>query len=491
MIAPPDTLHTKDPSTDITEPTPSSSKDSAVNVSNPTQLSSEEHIVEVNEPTPSSSLNNVAKLVEYSDSSDSELEEPRVKRKKRCQVKKSEWNVEKNRLNREKGNEYFGKRKESGNWIKNICKPKKEIKPRCRCLENSNGVMKCHMITQENRKYLFEQFWAMDWGEKKVFIKCLMKIIPTKRQRDRKDPNKSQRKNTMVYYLKKDDDMVRVCKTLFLNTFSITNFLCWSWKSEDTLVSNTGENISQSVQSVQPQTATTEKQFLDKFLNELPKLPSHYCRQRTSLLYLQPDIISKQQLYKLYKEECHSKHVKPLSIATFSNTLTLNKISLFKPKKDLCETCNGYELGNITEAIYNEQILKKKEARAEKDKDKKNNRFVFTADLQAVLMAPRSNVSSNYYKTKLCVHNWCIYDLKAGDGYCFLWNEAEGGLTSEEFSTILAKFITKEVVPKMDESDREIIFYTDGCTYQNRNTTLSNAMTNIAIYHNVTLIHKY
>ncbi|KAF9810157.1 hypothetical protein SFRURICE_012190 [Spodoptera frugiperda] len=147
MIAPPDTLHTKDPSTDITEPTPSSSKDSAVNVSNPTQLSSEEPIVEVNEPTPSSLLNNVAKLVEYSDSSDSELEEPRVKRKKRCQVKKSEWNVEKNRLNREKGNEYFGKRKESGNWIKNICKPKKEIKPRCRCLENSNGVMKCHMIT--------------------------------------------------------------------------------------------------------------------------------------------------------------------------------------------------------------------------------------------------------------------------------------------------------------------------------------------------------
>ncbi|KAF9810155.1 hypothetical protein SFRURICE_012188, partial [Spodoptera frugiperda] len=93
--------------------------------------------------------------------------------------------------------------------------------------------------------------------------------------------------------------------------------------------------------SVQPQTATTEKPFLDKFLNELPKLPSHYCRQRTSLLYLQPDIISKQQLYKLYKEECHSKHVKPLSIATFSNTLTLNKISLFKPKKDLCETCVG------------------------------------------------------------------------------------------------------------------------------------------------------
>lgn len=61
-------------------------------------------------------------------------------------------------------------------------------------------------------------------------------------------------------------------------------------------------------------------------------------------------------------------------------------------------------------------------------------------DLQAVQLAPRSNVSSNYYKTKLCVHNWCIYDMKTSDEYCFLWNEAEGGLISDEFATILTKF---------------------------------------------------
>lgn len=446
--------------------------------------------LDVIEPT-SSSLNNVAKLVDYSDSTDSEPEEPVVKRKKRCQVKKSEWNVEKNRLNREKGNKYYGKKKQSGKWIKDIPKEKKELKPRCKCSEQKNGVIKCHMITEEDRKSLFDQFWMMNWGEKKLFIKCLIKVMPIKRQRDRKDPSTSQRKNTMVYYLKKNDDMIRVCKTLFLNTFSINNFLCWSWKSEDT-VTETIENPPAPTQSTQPRTATNaEKEYLEKFLNDLPKLPSHYCRKRTSLLYLQPDIISKQQLYKLYKEECNSKTVKPLSIATFSNTLALKKIALFKPKKDLCETCNGFALGHISEDVYNEHTQKKIEARVEKDKDKQNKKFVFTADLQAVLMAPRSNVSSNYYKTKLCVHNWCIYDLKTGEGYCFLWNEAEGGLTSEEFATIMSRFIIKEVLPRMDESDRELTFYTDGCTYQNRNTTVSNAMTNIALYHNVTITQKY
>lgn len=137
--------------------------------------------------------------------------------------------------------------------------------------------------------------------------------------------------------------------------------------------------------------------------------------------------------------------------------------------------------------IFTMNIYRKKRKLELKKKKTKKNRFIFTADLQAVLMAPRSNVSSNYYKTKLlvCVHNWCIYDMKTGDGYYFLWNEAEGGLNSEEFSTILSKFISKEVVTKMDEYDREITFYTDGCTYQNRNTTLSNAMINVAIFYNV------
>lgn len=36
-----------------------------------------------------------------------------------------------------------------------------------------------------------------------------------------------------------------------------------------------------------------------------------------------------------------------------------------------------------------------------------------------------------------------------------------------------------------------IILYSDGCTYQNRNTTLSNALLNLSINSNVTIIQKF
>lgn len=73
----------------------------------------------------------------------------------------------------------------------------------------------------------------------------------------------------------------------------------------------------------------------------------------------------------------------------------LEKISLFKPKKNLCEICSGYVIGQISEDVYNEHIQKKKKARAEKQRDKKDHKFVFTADLQAVLLAPFQQLLQN------------------------------------------------------------------------------------------------
>lgn len=101
--------------------------------------------------------------------------------------------------------------------------------------------------------------------------------------------------------------MIRVCKTLFRNTFSITTYQCWAWKEEKvSQVTTTRENDfhpnNRSTASASNRVSSSENKFMDSFLYELPKLPSHYCRQRTSLLYLQPEIISKQQLYTLHKE---------------------------------------------------------------------------------------------------------------------------------------------------------------------------------------------
>lgn len=65
----------------------------------------------------------------------------------------------------------------------------------------------------------------------------------------------------------------------------------------------------------------------------------------------------------------------------------------------------------------------KTEARQEKENDKLVINEVFTMDLQAVLLCPKSNVSSLYYKTKLIIHNFTIYDLNIKISYLMLYVE--------------------------------------------------------------------
>lgn len=81
----------------------------------------------------------------------------------------------------------------------------------------------------------------------------------------------------------------------------------------------------------------------------------------------------------------------------------------------------SFQTGNISEDVYNAHIKFKDEARAEKNEDKQTQDDVFTMDLQSVLLCP----------TKLIVHNFTIYDIKRQKGFCYLWNESEGGLTKK------------------------------------------------------------
>lgn len=79
--------------------------------------------------------------------------------------------------------------------------------------------------------------------------------------------------------------------------------------------------------------------------------------------------------------------------------------------KDQCNMCAGYKGGSVAEEIYQAHKLRKSQARQEKENDKtvdeeNENTLAFAVDLQAVLLAPRLNAATNYYKTKLNVHNW-------------------------------------------------------------------------------------
>ena len=98
---------------------------------------------------------------------------------------------------------------------------------------------------------------------------------------------------------------------------------------------------------------------------------------------------------------------------------------------------------------------------------------VFTMDVQAVQLAPMLKASAVYYKTKLCVHNFTIRIAANGDVSCYLWNESNGGLDGNVFVSFISDHLMNVVHTSCLE---KIIVYSDGCCYQNRNVSVSNAL---------------
>ena len=127
-------------------------------------------------------------------------------------------------------------------------------------------------------------------------------------------------------------------------------------------------------------------------------------------------------------------------------------------------------------------------AKEEKSKDKTLANHVYTMDLQSTLLCPMLKASAIYYKKKLVVHNFTLYNLKTKDGYCYLWNEVEGHVTANEFATIIYNFLDTEANICAGE---EVILFSDGCSYQNRNSTLANALLHLSNKKNITIIQKY
>lgn len=76
--------------------------------------------------------------------------------------------------------------------------------------------------------------------------------------------------------------------------------------------------------------------------------------------------------------------------------------SIFKPRKDQCDICVGYNQGNIPDNIYqlHTGIIKKDEARAAKTETTNkisHDVIVVSMDMQSILLCPMLIASEQYY----------------------------------------------------------------------------------------------
>lgn len=97
---------------------------------------------------------------------------------------------------------------------------------------------------------------------------------------------------------------------------------------------------------------------------------------------------------------------------------------------------------------------------------------MFTIDVQSVMLAPYLNASAIYYKTKLSVHNYSIFNMITKDVTCYLWHEED--LEANIFTTLLTNFLEAYLIN--NPRTKELIIFTDGCSFQNKKCTLANGL---------------
>lgn len=423
-----------------------------------------------------------------------EEEEPKLKRNKKAVSK--DWKINKNRKLRMKGQQYLGYRRprDTNKVFHDTIRSPRKMKGICNSeMCKKSGKRFCREIKEEERFAQYERFWNdMDWEQRKVFVSSLVDCHVATRKRT--EENNSRRSSTLVYHLKSGGIRKQVCKKTFLNTFDLGEWSVRNWvteKKDDAGIHMSRENRNEQRSEILRKTKKKKgKENLVTYLESIPKLPSHYCRKQTDKLYLEPMFTTMTQFFNHYVEYCKERQISHLSRQVFDTVVSEKNISIFHPKKDACDICIKYNIGNLKEEEYRKHIDRKELARCEKNEDKKRAEkgecIVLTADVQAVKLAPFFNASALYYKTKLCVHNYTVFDLTSHDATCYWWNESQGELVASVFASCLIDYIDKH-----KDSGKPIVIWTDGCTYQNRNSVISSALLMFSITNNIIIEQKY
>ncbi|XP_077970815.1 uncharacterized protein LOC144425206 [Styela clava] len=356
-------------------------------------------------------------------------DEPSPNREKRPVHDK--WKQNKGKIRRLRGKSYR-------NWKgKNV--PNRQPGPPCRSAFCSKvKTRQCNVVDEDQRLAMFIKFWSMTtWNERKIFINTLVGTHEFKQQRS---SGVSRRKSSYVYKLKlSNGSELPVCKEMFASTFGMPCRTLVSWIKDKTSSNQTAVVQAGPKSGKCAKVSDRDREFIKEWLSTLPTVDSHYCRKLPSyrkikFLYLGTTISA---IHRHYQNVAEEENRRVVSEAYFNEIFHRYKYSVFIPRKDQCDKCVGYKHGNMSTVEYSLHIKLKDDARKEKITDKDSasaNKSVWTMDLQAVLLCPRTRASTSYYRTKLQVHNFTLYGTKSKAGYCYVWNETEGNLSSEVFA---------------------------------------------------------
>ena len=141
----------------------------------------------------------------------------------------------------------------------------------------------------------------------------------------------------------------------------------------------------------------------------------------------------------------------------------------------------------MDEETYQAHFKRKYEAQEAKAVDKEAAKKVITMDLQSLLICPKLQASSLYYIMKLSCHKFTLFDLNNQNAMNYFWNESECELTANCFASCVIDYLHSIDTTKV----KKVIIYSDGCTYQNCNAKLSNALLHFSVKSGIEIEQKY
>uniref|UniRef100_A0A6B2EIE4 DUF7869 domain-containing protein n=1 Tax=Phlebotomus kandelakii TaxID=1109342 RepID=A0A6B2EIE4_9DIPT len=241
------------------------------------------------------------------------------------------------------------------------------------------------------------------------------------------------------------------------------------------------------------------KESVEKHIKSFPTVDSHYTRKDSVKTYLENDL-SLAGMYRLYLDFTKENYpdLKPAAQWKYREIFDHNfNIGFHQPKKDQCAECEAFKNSSEEEKSgqsneYNAHLSNKNRARELKDADKTKaitDEKVCTAvfDFQKLLYCPIAQTNVFYYKRKLAIINFTVFDMGAKKGTCYMWNETQGKRGGNEVSSCLLKFITDAC----ETGVQEFLFWSDNCIGQNKNQILFSMYCWIAKRFRISITHRF
>lgn len=187
-------------------------------------------------------------------------------------------------------------------------------------------------------------------------------------------------------------------------------------------------------------------------------------------------------MYSLYLEDSTIQSEKG-SYSTYRDVFKSMNLGFHRPKKDKCSLCMSYREGDdVTkqrlESKYTKHVEQKEKIRAIKKeskihaKDSRNRHASAVFDLQQVISLPKSKENAVYYKRRLSLYNFTIYNLATKDCHCFKWHEGLGQRGSSEISTCVHNYL--QILDS--KGFKTVDLFADGCSGQNRNSIMATML---------------